>query len=70
MEDNIRSDGNTPFQIEHGKVEPAHSMASIGQTDGLDEPVILHTGERNEKSQDEPFFGSNIREAIRIIRGS
>lgn len=70
MEDNFRSDGNTLFRIEYGKVEPSHSMANIGQTDGLNEPVILHAGERNEKSQDEPFFGSNIREAIRIIRGS
>ena len=60
MEDNLRTDGNTPFQIGYGKVEPAHSMASIGQMDGLDEPVILHAVERNEKSQDEPFFGVKL----------
>ena len=70
MENDLRSDGNKLFKIEYGGAELLVCNADLlGQTDGLDEPVVQAAA----GSKDEPdglFFGSNIRRAVQIIRGS
>ena len=68
MENLIYSDGSVLVEFGYKQTELA---TGLEQTDGLDEPVFEIVEANEEKLEtDEPLFGSNLREAIQIIRGS
>ena len=68
MENLIYSDGSVLVELGYQQTE---LTTGLEQTDGLNEPVFDIVEANEEKLEtDEPLFGSNLREAIQIIRGS